>query len=86
MRARLTYLAPFVPYPAIPHAGGQFLFRYLTHLARAFDIALFAPASPLNQAAVLEDVPVQTHLIPVRRRPRTLIGFAPDSSRTRSRG
>ncbi|MEA2827453.1 MAG: polysaccharide biosynthesis protein PslH [Actinomycetota bacterium] len=77
MRARLTYLAPYVPHAAIPHAGGQFLFRYLAHLAHSFDIVLVAPGSPLNRAAALDEVPVETHLIPVRRRPRTLVGLAP---------
>ncbi len=77
-RPRVTCLAPFVPFRAIPHAGGRFLYEYLTRASRSADITLVAPGSEVNRQAVGKDTPsVDIHLVPVRRRPRTRAGFAP---------
>lgn len=78
LRPRITYFSPFVPHSAIPHAGGQFLFHFLDRLSPSVDITLIAPFSPVNEAALGEVVPpVEIHLVPVRPRPRSLIGFLP---------
>ena len=78
-RLQVTYLSPFVPFAGIPHAGGQFLHHALSRLCKSIDITVIAPASDVNQAAAAEpDVtPVRLHLVPIRPRPRTKVGFVP---------
>jgi glycosyltransferase involved in cell wall biosynthesis len=78
-RLQVTYLSPFVPFAGIPHAGGQFLHHALSRLSESIDITVIAPASDVNQAAAAEpDVtPVRLHLVPIRPRPRTKVGFVP---------
>ena len=78
-RLKVTYLSPFVPYARIPHAGGQFLHHALLKLSESIDITLIAPASDVNRAAATNaDVtPVRLHLVPIRPRPRTKLGFVP---------
>ena len=78
LRPKITYLAPFVPYRSIPHAGGQFFFHYLVRLSRSADVCVVAPGSEVNRAALREDVaPGEIHLVPIRPRPRSRIGFLP---------
>lgn len=78
-RLRITYLAPFVPFATIPHAGGQFFHRYLLWISKAADVTVVAPGSQVNrEAAAAPDVtPVDVHLVPVRPRPRTKLGYLP---------
>ena len=77
LRPKVTYLSPYVPFPSIPHAGGQFLYRFVERLSASFDITIAAPASESNRAGAAEAVPAKVHLIPIRRAPRTRLGYAP---------
>jgi len=64
--ARIACLAPYVPHVGTPHAGGQFLHRYLTFLAGRNDVALIAPDGDKNRAAVpLAPAGVRVHLLPM---------------------
>jgi glycosyltransferase involved in cell wall biosynthesis len=64
---RLTCIAPFVAYEQIPHAGGQFLFHYLTRMSEHFDVRLLAPGIYGNDAAAAMGPPgVEIHLVPVK--------------------
>ncbi len=49
---RITAVAPYVPHRQIPHAGGQYLYRYLGELAKVADTGLIAPDIPANRSAV----------------------------------
>jgi glycosyltransferase involved in cell wall biosynthesis len=40
---RVLVVAPYVPYEAIPHAGGAYLLRHLEALAADHEVTLFAP-------------------------------------------
>lgn len=61
-RLRVAAMSPFVPYPGIDHAGGAFLFDYLSALSRSADITLWAPATDLNRAK-LDHAPVEVRLL-----------------------
>lgn len=77
LRPKITYLSPFIPFPSIPHAGGQFLYRFVERLSVSFDITVVAPASERNRAGAAEAVPAKVHLIPIRQSPRTQLGYVP---------
>jgi glycosyltransferase involved in cell wall biosynthesis len=64
---RFVCLAPHVPYPRAPHAGGLFLHHYLMGLSRTFDVRLLCPATVSNTAAASECSPsISLHLFPLR--------------------
>jgi len=48
----LASLTKYIPYPGIPHAGGQYVGAHYGALRTAFDIREIAPEAPLNRAAV----------------------------------
>lgn len=73
MRAlRIVAIAPYVPYRGIDHAGGAFLFEYLTALSEHSQVLLAAPASETN-AVHYSDSPVHAHLIPLDHRSPLLV-------------
>jgi glycosyltransferase involved in cell wall biosynthesis len=41
---RVVTIAPYLPHAAMPHAGGAYLYRYLTTIAKKTDVTLIAPA------------------------------------------
>lgn len=49
---RLTFVAPYVPYDGIDHAGGVFLYEYLKILATDHKVSLVAPAVEVNRRAL----------------------------------
>lgn len=56
---RVVVLAPHVPGPAVPHAGGQYLLAHVQALvALGAEVVVLAPSTPANRAAVCP-VPVQ---------------------------
>jgi glycosyltransferase involved in cell wall biosynthesis len=63
---RVLAISPYVPYPGIDHAGGNYLLDYLAVLAKRCSVTLFAPADETNRARVAE-APVATRLVPMRR-------------------
>jgi hypothetical protein len=69
-RVRLLCIAPYVPHPAMPHAGGAYLHRYLTAASRTEDVTLFAPATDSNAETVRStELPFSVHLVdPARER------------------
>lgn len=78
MKPRVIYLAPFVPYRNIPHAGGQFLYHFLCRLSASVHATIVVPGSETNRAALAEEVaPGDIHLVAIRPRPRHRIGFLP---------
>jgi hypothetical protein len=42
---RLLAVAPHLPYPGVPHAGGDFLLRHLQHIAGRCDVELLVPGT-----------------------------------------
>ena len=52
---RVLTVAPFVPHPELPHAGGQYLWAHLTNLSRSHSCHLIAPDTPENRAAAPSD-------------------------------
>jgi glycosyltransferase involved in cell wall biosynthesis len=71
---RIVCVAPYVPGPLIPHAGGAFLYRYLATLVREHEVHLLAPDTPDNRA-LLPDVPdgVTTHIVACRQPNGTIV-------------
>jgi glycosyltransferase involved in cell wall biosynthesis len=62
---KLTTLAPYVPSPAMPHAGGVFLFHYLHEMAHHAAVTLVAPATPENEAeSVRSTLPCRVVTVP----------------------
>ena len=80
---RITCIAPYVPYPNIPHAGGQFLHAHLTALGRSSDVTLLAPGTPEN-LAVAPGMPAPISLYctdlgsPLRQRVHRLLTYPAD--------
>lgn len=48
---RVLTVAPFVPHPELPHAGGQYLWAHISNLSRSHSCELIAPDTPENRAA-----------------------------------
>lgn len=48
---RILAVAPYVPFERIPHAGGEYLLRHLTALARTNEVTLLVPGTPECVAA-----------------------------------
>lgn len=49
---RVVILSKYIPYPGIPHAGGEYLESHLAALEAHADVELVAPATPLNMVAI----------------------------------
>lgn len=63
---RIVCLSPYVPTERIPHAGGQFLFQYLSRMGALADTHLVAPDLGRNRVAPADRPPgITTHLAPV---------------------
>ena len=45
----LTYVAPYVPYLGIRHAGGQYFYEFLSRVAAHHDVHLIAPGTTANR-------------------------------------
>src|SRR4051812_28870106 len=63
---KILSIGPYVPYASITHAGGTFLHHYLSTLvARGDAVALVAPDTPSNRAALASSPPagVDIHLV-----------------------
>lgn len=67
---RILIVAPHVPYPGVPHAGGAFLLRHLERLSETCDVALLVAAPPGARDA-LDKVPswLRVHEAPPVRPP-----------------
>ena len=64
--ATLVVVSPYAPSKATPHAGGQYVYHHLVHLARMHDVTLLAPATSENvPAGAAATVPWQVVLFPV---------------------
>jgi hypothetical protein len=60
----LLCIAPYVPHPAIPHAGGAYLHRYLRIAAETEDVVLVAPRTDVNAETVSSvELPYPVHLV-----------------------
>lgn len=78
---RITYLAPYVPHPQIPHAGGFYFFKFLEALAtKGLKLNLIAPKNQDNLAA-LPGCPdgVNVHLVDTGDRPAGVLARAVSS-------
>lgn len=63
---KIVSIGPYVPHASITHAGGTFLHHYLSGLvARGDTVALIAPDTPTNRAALAAAPPggVDIHLV-----------------------
>lgn len=49
---RIASVSKYIPFPAAPHAGGQYVWRHIAALRRFADVALLAPDTPLNRDAL----------------------------------
>lgn len=73
-KPRLTCVAPFVPYPGVPHAGGEFLLNYLDRLSDHFEVRLISVDSPSNRSAALRcPTTISVHLFRVSHPRRNLV-------------
>lgn len=50
-RLRIVTVAPYVPHARMPHAGGAYLYRYLTAMSAHADVTLIAPAAQYRQGS-----------------------------------
>jgi glycosyltransferase involved in cell wall biosynthesis len=69
---KIVCLAPYVPHPRIPHAGGLYLYNYLEQLSRKHDVTLVAPSNGIDPGWDGIGCPVRVHVIDVGQRPRTV--------------
>lgn len=84
---RLTCLSPFVPSQTIPHAGGQFLFHYLTEMAAHAEVRLVAPDMEMNRAVGAQGPRnVEIHLVPLPALSTNLVARAVRYARTSANG
>lgn len=51
-RLRIVSLTKYIPYPAIPHAGGKYLLTHAKALRRFAELELLAPVNSVNRAAL----------------------------------
>ncbi len=83
---RIAIITPFAPYDGVPHAGGAFLYAYVSHLARdhTVDLVCVQPADDRVPAAFGASASVSVHFCPpipggttsrLRLQGRTLSGF-----------
>lgn len=49
---RIASISPFVPYPGIPHAGGEFYRRHAELVSERHDLVVISPRAGDNEAAV----------------------------------
>jgi glycosyltransferase involved in cell wall biosynthesis len=49
---RIVCVSPYLPYPGVDHAGGEYLLHYLDHLVsgRGWDVMLVVPGTPANRS------------------------------------
>lgn len=67
---RSVCVAPYLPYPGVDHAGGEYLLRYLSHLVEqlGWQVTLVIPGTEANRARIGE-CPFDVHLHPFREQP-----------------
>jgi len=61
---RVVTIAPYVPYADMPHAGGAYLYRYLTAIADKVDVTLIAPTPESEHASPPAGVAVHRVIVP----------------------
>ena len=68
----IVSIAPYLPYPGVPHAGGEYYRRHLELAAREHDVLVVCPRTPDNEAALasVADTPFRRLLV----RPRLRTG------------
>ncbi len=52
---RIVSIAPYMPFPGIPHAGGEFYRRHAELVAQSHDLVVVAPRNAENEAALAQD-------------------------------
>src|SRR5918998_3441392 len=52
---KIVSIAPYMPFPGIPHAGGEFYRRHAELVAQSHDLVVVAPRNAENEAALAQD-------------------------------
>jgi glycosyltransferase involved in cell wall biosynthesis len=62
---RIVIASPILPYPGVPHAGGEFLLRHIQALMNDHEVALLVPRKSLfpQDESVLPLIPCPTYMI-----------------------
>jgi glycosyltransferase involved in cell wall biosynthesis len=80
----IAIVTPFAPYDGVPHAGGAFLYAYVSHLSNAHTVDLVCVQPPDDRVRAAFSASVAVHFCPpkpggttsrLRLQGRTLTGF-----------
>jgi len=80
----IAIITPYTPYDGVPHAGGAFLYAYVSHLSNAHTVELICVRPPDERAQAAFPSSVAVHFCPpkpggirsrLRQQSRTLTGF-----------
>jgi glycosyltransferase involved in cell wall biosynthesis len=52
---RIVSIAPYMPFPGIPHAGGEFYRRHAELVSQQHELLVIAPGNAENEAALAQD-------------------------------